>query len=84
MAKVDGAIKSGRCDRALADLAQYDQSPTAGCDLRERHQLHPVARGQDRDVAGAALSAVAGGDDQPPTANPVLITATTIATMVTT
>jgi hypothetical protein len=52
-------IESG--SGASAGLGQDDQhqrygrrAADAGRDLRERHQLHPVGGGQDRDVAGAA------------------------------
>ena len=34
-----------------------------GCDLRERHQVHAVAGGQNRHVAGTALTALAAGGD---------------------
>src|ERR1700751_2133930 len=33
--------------------------PDAGCNLSKRHELHPVGRRQNRDVASAALPAVA-------------------------
>src|ERR1700685_4011624 len=53
-----------------ADLRQHDQhhsdgqgTADAGGDLRKRHQLHPIGRGEDGDIAGAALSTVAGGGD---------------------
>lgn len=36
----------------------------AGSDLRERHQAHAVAGGQDRHIAGAALPALATGNNR--------------------
>src|SRR4029077_15130291 len=52
---------------ALSQLGEKDQRQRHGNrtadaigDLRERHQLHAVGRGQDRNVAGTALAAVAG------------------------
>src|SRR6516164_5669490 len=36
----------------------------AGCNLSKRHELHPVGRRQNRDVAGAALPAVACVNDR--------------------
>ena len=40
-----------------------DRAADAGGDLGERHQRHAVARRQDRHVAGAALPALAAGND---------------------
>lgn len=36
----------------------------AGSDLRERHQAHAVAGGQDRHIAGAALPALSTGNNR--------------------
>ena len=61
-------------------------------DLSERHQLHAVCRGQDRNVSGAALTAVASVDDggldrihveNRPTMAPTAINVTTVEKIVT-
>ncbi len=58
------------CLAPSADARQHDEHERHGDgaadarrDLCEGHELHPVGSGQDGDVAGAALAAVAGVDD---------------------
>lgn len=62
----------------------------AGSDLRERHQAHAVAGGQDRHIAGATLPALATGNNRHidrvhpyllPTRKPVATSAETVLTI---
>jgi hypothetical protein len=62
--KSDSAIRFGKQIPASTDLGRHDQHRHCGsrpadprCGLR--HQLHPVARRQDGEIDGAALSTVA-------------------------
>src|SRR4051794_36359626 len=84
--------------RRLTDLRQGNQHQRHGYrttdargNLGKGHELHPIGRREDGDIACTALPAVAGGDDrsvdgyifnQPPTKNPVVMIATTVETIV--